>query len=223
MMLRLSIFFAGLIQFSLAAAQQTFISDKATGRPYMVQQYNDVQGSPFLSEDWKKASVTDASGTTFIGVLIKFDAYSNKFLFNHNGNAYEFVTDISEVEITPELSDSPDSIIFKKGFAINGKISPDKYVQVLAAGKVNFVKHIYKVIEERSEYNVPGKIRSFVLRTAYYFSLNGIWQNEKPGNKFFESLLKDKWKTVETYIKEYSLNVKKEEDAVRIISYYNSL
>lgn len=222
-MLKLSIFFAGLIQVSLSAAQQTFISDKATGRPYMVQQYSDIQGSPFLSDEWKKASVTDVSGTTFIGVLVKFDAYGNKFLFNHNEQAYEFVTDIIEVEINPQQIDSSDRVIFKKGFAIDNKVSPDKYVQVLASGKVNFVKYAYKAIEERSEYNVPGKIRTFTLRSAWYFSVNGLWQNEKPGNKFFESLMKDKWESVEAFIKENSLNAKKEEDATRIIRYYNSL
>lgn len=205
------------------AAQQTFISDKATGRPYMVQQYSDVQGTPFLFDDWRIADVTNAAGITFRQVPVKFDAYSNKFLFNHNQNIYEFVTDIVEVEMRNTSADSVSTMIFKKGFAINDKVTPDKYVLVLSSGKLNLVKHIHKGIDETTEYNVPGKVKTFSPRSAFYVSKDAIWQNLKPGGKALEQLLGDKWDMIEPFIKKNFLNSKKEDDLAKIISYYNSL
>lgn len=213
-----------IILMCFTAQGQTFANDPLTGRPYMLRTYDDIKGSANLYEEWKPSNVTDKYGTTFLNVMVRFDAYINKFFYNHGDTAYEFVTDIREVELFPLIpGDTTTGIVFKKGFSIGDKIMPNMFVQVLAEGKVIAVKHLFKTLEETTEYNVPGKIKSFAARSVYYFKKDGVVISQKPGSKPLEELLKDKWPAVESYMKENSLSAKNEADFVKAIRYYNSL
>jgi hypothetical protein len=208
---------------SLAAKGQTYLSDPFNGKPYMVKAYDDIRGSAFLFDDWKPGHATDKYGTTFLNVLLRFDTYANKFFYNHGDTAYEFVTVINEFELFPFSGDTTTKMVFKKGFTATDKLIPDKFVQVLTEGKITAVKYIYKTLEEATEYNMPGKIKSFANRMAYFFIKDGTAISQKPNSKLLEELLKDKWSVVEPYMKQNSLSPKSEDDCIKIINYYNTL
>ncbi len=221
-MQKIILVFATFLLF-LTVNGQVFLSDPLSGKPYMTGIYNDVRGTAYLFEDWKPANVTDKKGTTFLDVMIRFDVYANKFFFNHGDTTYEFVTVIREVELFPFSGDKATKMVFKKGFSTDGKLSSDKYVQVLTEGKITAIKYIYKSLEEVTEYNIPGKIKSFADRMVYFFIKEGVVISQKPGPKLLEDLLKDKWPIIEPYIKQNSLSPKSEDDCIKIINYYNTL
>lgn len=123
----------------------------------------------------------------------------------------------------PFSGDTATKMIFKKGFTVNDKLAPDKYVLVLAEGKVTAIKYIYKTLEEITEYNIPGKIKSFANRMSYFFFKEGVTFTQKPNAKFVEDLLKDKWTLVSSFMKQNSLSTKNEDDCIKIINYYNAL
>ena len=205
------------------SAEGQILTDPRNGKPYQVSVYNDIQGSPLLFEDWKSSQVTDKNGTTFLNVMIRFDIYSNKFFYNHNGTIYTFVSDITEVELFPFNGDTSTKMTFKKGFTVSDKITPDKYVQVLAEGKVTAIKYLFKTIDETTEYNMPGKVKSFGNRLTYYFIKEGETTSQKPNSKLLAELLKDKWTAVDAYMKQNSLSARNEDDCIKAISYYNTL
>lgn len=202
---------------------QVYLSDPFSGKPYLAKSYEDIRGSAFLFDDWKTAHVTDKHGTTFLNVMIRFDAYANKFFYNHGDTTYEFVTVIKEVELFPSDGDTVTKMIFRNGFTVNDKLTPDKFVQVLTEGKITALKYIYKNQDEITEYNVPGKIKKFADRATYFFIKVNTVFSQKPGIKLLEEMLQDKWPLIESYIRQNSLNPKKEDDSVRIINYYNTL
>ncbi len=208
---------------SLAAKAQVYLTDAATGKPYQTGIYSDIQGSPLLFEDWKVSHATDKYGTTFLDVMIRFDLYNNKFFYNYNGTSYTFVTEITEFELFPFFGDTSTKMIFKKGFTVPDKLTPDKYVQVLAEGKVTAIKYLYKTIDETTEYNVPGKVKNFGSRMTYYFIKDGVTTSQKPNSKLLAELLKDKWAAVDAYMKQNSMSAKNEDDCIRAIAYYNTL
>ena len=70
---------------------------------------------------------------------------------------------------------------------------------------------------------MPGKIKQFADRAAYFFIKGKAVFSQKPGAKLLEEMLGDKWPSIESFVKQNSLNPKKEDDSVRIINYYNSL
>jgi hypothetical protein len=202
---------------------QTFLSDQISGKPYMLTTYNDIRGTAFLFDEWKTSDVIDINGTGFFDVNVKFDVYANKFLYLHGDTTYEFVTRIDEVRMFERSGNIDAALIFKKGFSVTGKLSPDKFVQVLAEGKITVVKHINKALQELTEYGVPGKIKVFVDKTAYFFITENNSMSQRPNQKLLRELVKEKWPDVEAYLKENSLNLKEEGDCIRVIKYYNSL
>lgn len=209
---------------SFYANGQNYLSNPINGRPYMIKSYDDIQGSAWLYDDWKTSHVTDKSGTTHLNVLVRLDLYANKLFYSHNNTVYEFVTEIDQVEIfSPLTDDTTNRIIFKKGFAINDVVTPSKYVQVLAEGKITFIRYLYKSLDETTEYNVPGKIKTFNSRSSFFYLKDGKSQSQKPGAKILEELTKDKWTEVNIYMKQNSLNAKSETAFARLVQYYNSL
>lgn len=106
---------------------------------------------------------------------------------------------------------------------VSGKLTPQKYVQVLTEGKVTAIKYIYKALEEITEYNMPGAIKNFTSRMTYFFIKEGAVLIQKPNARLLEELLKDKWTVVDFYMKQNFLSPKNEDDCVKIINYYNTL
>ena len=208
---------------SLTVKAQVYLSDPFSGKPYQTGVYNDINGSPYLFDDWKQSTVTDKNGSTFQHVMIRFDAYDNKFYYNHGDTAYSFITPVDEIKIFPFTGDTSTKMVFKKGFTVTDKLTADKFVQVLTEGKISVVKYIYKTLQETTEYNVPGKVKSFNDRMVYFFIMDGSVLSQKPSSKLLEVLLKDKWTVMDAYMKQNSLSAKNEEDCIKAISYYNSL
>lgn len=202
-------------------AQQQILSD-AAGRPISLQPYENVKGSAYLFDEWIKGNVTDRYGTTFLDVSLRFDIYANKLFFLHKDASYEFITDIAAFEIFP-YGDTVRKMSFQKGFALPGKISGNKYVELLSAGRILLVKNHTVLIDEITEYNVPGKIRTFVPRAEIFITRADSADLRKPSQKLLEEMLADKWEPVKAFVTQHSLGYKKEADLQRIISYYNSL
>lgn len=215
---------ATVLFISVFGKGQVYLSDPINGRPFMIKKYEDINGSAWLFEDWKTANVTDKFGTTHLIVQVRLDLYANKLFYNHNNTVYEFITDINEVEIfLSHPSDTNNTMLLKKGFNINDVVTPLKYVQVLAEGKITFLKYLYKSLDETTAYNVPGKIKTFNNRSNFFYLKDGKNFSQKPASKILEELAGDKWAQVEAYMKQNSLNAKNEDDFARLINYYNSL
>ena len=166
---------ATVLFISVFGKGQVYLSDPINGRPFMIKKYEDINGSAWLFEDWKTANVTDKFGTTHLIVQVRLDLYANKLFYNHNNTVYEFITDINEVEIfLSHPSDTNNTMLLKKGFNINDVVTPLKYVQVLAEGKVTFLKYLYKSLDETTAYNVPGKIKTFKTIQSEVESINKV-------------------------------------------------
>jgi hypothetical protein len=199
------------------------MADRITGRPYSVKVDETIRGSAFLFDEWKTANVTDKRGYTYVGMKLKFDACINKFFYLQRDTTYEFVSNMEEVELFPLTGDTVTKMVFKKGFTVDSKLTADKFVQVLSEGKITAVKYINKKQEEITEYNVPGKIKVFKDNMTYFFIKEGNAVSQKPGQKLLQEILKDKWATIDAYIKQNDLNAKNEDDCVKVIKYYNTL
>jgi len=208
--------------FSASAQPQTY-RDRLTGLVHIINPNLDIEGTPFLNDDWVPATIKTTLDKYFYGISVKFNIYQNKFLYISNDTIYEFATDIASFELQTDKSDTTKKVLYKKGFSYPNRLNSTDYVQVLVEGKISFIKQFTKTIQEYQEYSKPTTLKKFVDNTAYYFVANGVTSTNKPSKKVLEDLTKDKWEQVNTYLKSNNLNPKNEKDFAALLKYYNSL
>ncbi len=217
--------FSTTILFALIhfAKSQEVLREPVSGLPYRVKIYDNIQGSAFLFDDWKPSIITDKSGTVYLNVLVKFDAFANQFFYLKGDTTYEFITNVDVVELFPLRGDTSTKMVFKKGFNTGEKIQKEKFVQVLTEGKITSIKYIHKTQQDITQYNTPGTIKVFNDNMIYVFIKDGNIISQRPSPKLLQEILKDKWSIVDAYMKQNALNPKSEDDCVKAINYYNSL
>ena len=205
-------------------AQVTFNTDwiQATDthyHDYETSLYDGVNGSPFLLSDWAKGSVT--SGTAMLkNQLLKFDEVENRLLIKgDDGLAKTFKAVINSFTIT----DKNKERVFLSGFHKGIENDNFTFFEVLGGEKVKFLKRNVKTISVNTEYS--GKVVKNVTSEIKYFI---SWpdkapQNIKLGEKDILIALVSKEPELTSYIKSHKLNLKREDDVVKLINYYNTL
>jgi hypothetical protein len=194
--------------------------DRTSGRLLYIFQYEDVKGSPFLYDDWMPAIAITYDNTMFKNMQLKFDVPKNEFIFKRNDTNYRLGPEVIEIRL---FSKKGDSVVFKNGFDINNAIRQAKYLQVLAEGKITFLKYLKKNIEEYNEYGDATKYKRFIEMYEYYTYKGGKSDPVRITRKELETLLGDKWDKVSLYLSQNNLSGKDEKSFAAAIGYYNSL
>ncbi len=188
-----------------------------------IYQYTDVKGSAFINDNWEIANVVLNSGYVFKSVKIKMDAQQNKFIFNRNDSSFELPDNVKSVIIFPNTNDATQKIIYNKGIQINAQVNANKFIQVIAEGKISLYKYFKKDIEEYNEYGNATNFKRFVDMQQYYIYMNGEYNAINISKKNFDKTLKAKNATLDAFIKQKDLSGKDEKEWVLAINYYNSL
>ena len=195
--------------------------DAATGNLLYVSQYTEVQGSPFMVDGWLPAKVI-FNNSVLEHIQLKFDIYNNAFILNKNDTAYVVSPVVEEVRIYPD-ADTAAALIFKKGFTINAKINTTTYLQVLAEGKITFLKFAKKELEEYTDYGDATKRKRFNESFQYFIYSNGQYESVQLSRKNIENLLSDKRTMVASFLQQYKLSGKDEKSWSAAIRHYNTL
>ncbi|RWU07735.1 hypothetical protein [Pedobacter chitinilyticus] len=218
-----------LLKFLLVAnltvnAQVTFNTDwiqvlDTHHHDYEAALYDGVNGNPFLLKDWSKGSVT--SGTAVLkDQLLKFDEIENRLLIKgDDGVARTFKTVINSFTI----ADKNKERVFASGFHKGLENDNFTFFEVLAGEKVKFLKRNVKVISVSTEYS--GKVvKNVTSEIKYFISLPGKAPEViKLGDKTLLTILGNKGSELDSYIKANKLNLKREDDVVKLINHYNTL
>lgn len=194
--------------------------DRVTGNLLYVYQYEDVKGSSFLSDNWQPGMVILNNHTVFKNVKLKFDVKDNEFIFNRNDSGFRLGPEAVEIRLYQK---NGDSLVFKNGFEINNAIRASKYLQVLAEGKLTFLKFLIKNIEEYNEYGDATKYKRFVEMYDYFIYKDGKADGVHLNKKELQNLLNDKWDQVSRFMSQNNLSGKDEKSFIAAIRYYNSL
>jgi hypothetical protein len=199
---------------------QNVLQDPVTGRTFSSEKYSGIKGSPFLFEDWIKGSATVPNGI-YKNLELKLDSYNNTVLFKRNDVGIEFAEPVISFILMRNPADSSTYLKFRKGLS-GSSVKPDKYLQILAEGKVSVYRSDTKLMADVNQIN-EGIIRTFTNSTRYFILKEGQLQPIKLNKKDIFELMKDKEKELDTYTSQNNLSTKKEQDLARIIQYYNSL
>lgn len=181
---------------------------------------SDIQGSFYLFDDWKPGKVEFSDGSEPQNKDIKFDLSENLLVVKgDNGAESTFVSPVSKFFV----QEDGKWLEFRKGFT--GKdLNEGIFIQVIhSSPKASFYKKESKTVIESKGYNTATVSKKIETTSTYYLQQGSDKQLTlaKRDNKSLISLLNKP--EIETFLKANKLNLKRDEDLVKLFTFYDTL
>ncbi len=213
--------------FILCASAQSNISPNVLAAPFQGQHVtakadNDVEGTPLVFDDWRPGDIVLKSGEKFHLQKINFDGLNGGFIFSKNDTIYDFTDNVHSITIYTEnhAEDPTSDMAFMRGL-FPGQTG---FVQLLVKGKITVVRKFSKKPEGENYSNgIVNNSRKYVLRTEDIAIIDNKIIPIKYSSSSLTELASDKITQVDSYVKSNNLRLKKQNDFLKTINYYNSL
>ncbi|GGE58572.1 hypothetical protein EV200_103386 [Pedobacter psychrotolerans] len=192
--------------------------------PLRTQQYSEYVGSAFFSDVWSKGIVKDVNGTSIKDIELKYDELTDELLFRSNdGQELGFAVQVSQFEININTSGNLKKHFFKNGFPAIAKSSERSFFEILHNGKINLLKKNYKRVEESRAFNTATVTKTIINRLKY-FTYDGFRITEfKRDIKSLQKVFGETSLVVIEYIKNQKLDIKNDDDLIKVLEFYSGL
>ncbi|WP_379085815.1 hypothetical protein [Pedobacter sp. UC225_65] len=193
-----------------------------TGKVWRQVGYSELSGSPYLSSEWGKGIVKLANNKVTNGIDLKYDQIADVLLYkNSKDEVMEIAEPVAEFKIAVKTKKGEEEHLFRTGFKPVGNNKESSFYEVLSDGNVKFLKKTIKFITEEKEYNSSTVVKKINDKIAYYI----VKPDEAPilvskTEKDILGAINDKKIELTNYISENKLNLKKEEDILKLLEYY---
>ena len=203
------------LTFGLAAGSSTGV---ATFYSTFNLAQQDIDGSPFLTEQWEQGKIiTPSDYVTEIDSMM-FNVYDNKLVFNYKGKVYFLNEGLKIKEFVLGERKFLNLSLSKNGAEYYEEVYGGKHASLLKKYKCDFLPG--KV----SNGMIPGTNDKYMVKSNYYLKDNADQSVKIKTNKSSVlSYCELKRSLVKTYIKENKLKFKNESDLITVIKYYDSL
>lgn len=202
------------------AKAQMFLLQDITGRPIDQKQYENVNGSPYFTEEYDKGKVMLTNGNLYENVPLRYDLVADKLMFkSEKGQELEFTQPVLEFKLME------DQYVFRSGFAPVDNHTSASFYQVLAGeeeSQAMLLKNTDRLIREEKAYGTANITKNIIEYANYYIAKNNQLTKVK-SEKDVLAALGGKEEQLKEYIKNNKLKVKNEEDMAALVKYYNSL
>lgn len=198
------------------------------GVPLRLSQYEGVEGSPYLFEDWGKATIGTTNSGLRENVSYKFNAYSNELeVINDSGTAIILTNDFVQYAILERPASLLASgvpagmlpkLLFKKGFEVGKAIQSNDLVNVLHEGKnYTLIRRFYSdlVIPPKNSY-AASQGQMFVFEETYYLLNKNakVSSVKNKTNSIVAALAESDQELAKKIIKENKLDLAREDHLV---------
>lgn len=208
----------GIVCF-IASAQAQFMQD-INGRVVTEVTYTDVEGSPYLFDDWNTGIVKAVENDkVFDGLKMRYDAYKDEVEYEKDGKTYRLGP-----EITAFTLPTGDALYqFRRGFPAVGDQTANSFYRVLSDGNTKVLKRYEMKMREEKPYNSATVTKRFDLDEQLYVLKNGtmypVKTNDKKG---IMKLVSDEKNLMNYVIKEEQLSFRTEDDIVKLLEEYDA-
>ena len=196
------------------------------GRPLIHKKYDiDIKGTPFIWEDWYDTDIKLTNGNEYHNAKIKLNIENNEinYLDSLNRNIILKKGIIKELRFNQKILSASGTIIFRNGYPSVHKQDTSHFYQVLADGKISFLKSIKKKISVLKN-DLTGEVeKEFTEYIEYYVYFNNEIKLLKKNQQFFLDMMNDKTKAIEKFINTDNTNFKNIESIKKLVAYYNNL
>lgn len=214
---------ACIIVFVYGKANAQYMQD-VNGKAMPSKNYVNVEGSPYLTDDWVKGDIMLANGRNYNDVSLKYDMSDGQLYYQTKPEeTLVFIDLVKEFKVPVMVNSKKIEKLFRSGYpAVTGGTEKSFY-EVVGDGKTQLLKQNIKTISEYKEYNSSTITKKFDDNIKYFLFTNGKLIPVKKDKKSILTAIGDKQPEMEAYIKTNNLNLKNDEDAAKLIIYYNSL
>lgn len=192
------------------------------GRPPSVLDRTDVDGSPYLFNDYSLGFVKIRGGLTYSSVPVRFEVMNNELQFMQDNKEMVMLDVDSVAYLALAEGGVKISTILKSGYpAIDGHTTNSLY-EVMASGpKVHFLKYHRCRIAEQKRMGVPDK-KEFIKEEDYYIYVpaTGSIKKVKLNKKDIEEALSAVPEAAKT-AEEQKTNFKKEAGVRSLVAAIN--
>lgn len=181
---------------------------------------SDIQGTPYLKEEYNQGKVVTSEGTTYENISMRYNAFSDDLEFKKGADCYNF---------------DPKSIVKRAEFG--GAIfscmtygSEDKtksgFFEILTEGKATLLtRYTIKYLEKEKvqPFVDPQPARFDKPKKEYYLSFGGLPAKLITTKKSFLELFGSQKDEMDAYISKNKLSIREEGELIKIVAYFNSL
>ncbi|MGD9976748.1 MAG: hypothetical protein AB7S54_02320 [Bacteroidales bacterium] len=215
------LFSVTLIVYSMNLYSQQYIDFNVMGEGYFRVNNvtkRDIDGSTYLFHDWNSGKVKLLGKDEIFVDSLGFDVRLNNLMFSQKGVMYS-VLNQSNVEYF---------IVNDRKFVnFRSKDFPASFYEILVDGEnIKLLKFYKCIIVEGTNNNGidPGRNDKYKIISDYYTVKDKtnpiLLKNRK---KIVINLMKDRKSEIETFIDTNKINIKDQNDLIRVFNYYNSL
>lgn len=175
---------------------------------------DNVEGSPFLKEEWTPGTATSKNGESY-QVNLKYDIVKDNIIFEGKDEGpMIFSTPISRFTLNGST--------YANGFPSVDTWNDATYYEVMGAGKTKLLRHFFK---RKQAVRDIGGISGYKYEDddVYYLLKDGRMNGIKPTKSSLLDALNDKKDKVESFAKQNKINFKNDADLAKLMDYYNSI
>lgn len=202
---------------------QITITD-VNGRP-VENRYEGVNGIPYFTADYKYSIVTMQQGRKFSGVKTLLNLVTQELVFvSANGQIASIEPGtVKEISFADTTAQGIIPYLFQTGFPAVDKQTDKNFYQVLIQGKCRLLRSMVKKITERNNELSGEQSKEFETIANDYLFINGQMKRCRKDKDFVLGILADKQVLLNQFIADNKINCKKEDQLIRLLTYYNSL
>lgn len=185
--------------------------------------YEGVVGTPYLFDQWENGNIFLVGGDTVSDIPIKYDLYSEQLLYRKSASLDSFI--VNKVVIKKfEIRDPKTGV--ELTFVKTGE-NNDEFMELLYNGSSKlFLDHQKPFIKAdyKGPYSKGIKYDEYKNATQYYLlKKNSEFLKIRLNKSSILKSLSDKKKKIEEFIKKNDLDLNRELDVIRVLTYYDSL
>ncbi len=202
-----------------AVADAQFMYD-INGQPVRENTYVDVEGSPYLFDEWYKGIVKVAkTGKVYDDVKLRYDAYKDELEYEKEGQLLRLTSEILEFSIP-----TGDALYeFRRGFPAVGDQNENSFYRVLYDGNTKLLKRYEMRLREDRAYSSATTTKRFDLGEETYILKDGqMNKTKKNDKKGLLKLLADEKNLMNYVIKEEQLDFKTDDDTAKLLEEYDA-
>jgi hypothetical protein len=216
-----------LLTMLLFCSVPAFAQTMSTGwrnHEYETKQFSDIDGSPFLYDDWYKGRIVSVDGAVLENALIKYEAYSEYLVYMLDNKTYDISSGLRSFTLYPGVDGMKDSLLFRCGYPPVDNNTGKTCYEVLADGRAALLKSHRKTTGVSSQNALVSNKREFILTEDLYIAVDrqAPVKAKKDRNALLD-LMGDRKDEMSAWLDKNKVNLKRDEGIAAMVAHYNSL